>query len=181
MNACQNYQSLVDQYQGGVCLVKKLGIAAMAIQGGIFGFVNGWKHLQIEYFNIAAPLLFSLSIFFLIKDFLPYRRIDGNMSRIVLEGFELEKMNSSFGNFFHDVLQNFNLPRTVLRRSWVDLAVLWLFGNWMYRFVVEISPDFSISRGLFNVFLGGLHLFLCKLYFSPFKDLVKVRAKVFAK
>lgn len=180
MNAYQDYQSLVKKYQEGTQLIKKLGMSSIAIQAGIFGFMNGWEHLQIGYYNLAAPIFISLAIFLMIKDFLPFRRIDGNMTRMILEGLELEKRDSGSGYFFHNVLKNFNIAWILLQRAVIDLGVLWCFGNLAYQYILNLNLAFVISHTVFNLCIGIIGTLLCMLYYAPFKALVKAKTKIFA-
>ncbi len=181
MNDRLTYQPLVDKYKGATQLVKKLGMAAMFLQVGIISFIHGWKHLDTESYKIAAPFLFALSIYFLIKDFRIFRRIEENVAQVILDGVELEKKNVGFGNFFHVVLQDFNLARILLQRSLVNLAAAWCLGYLISQFFVEVNPDFVISQGLLILFAGTLSAIACKLYYDSFQTLAKAKARVFAK
>lgn len=181
MSHHQSYQSLVNKYKNGAQFVKKLGTASTLIQLGIIGFANGWKHLEIPYYTIFAPLLFSLSIYFLIKDFLVFRRIDENIARMILEGVDLEKKNAKLGQFFHNILQSFNIAQILLQRSLLNVVALLCFSYWICQFITEVSSDFVINRSLLNVFLGILTAIAGKIYYDSFKDLTEAKEKIFAK
>ena len=105
MNIRQTHQSLLEKYDGGNRVIKKLGTTGMFMQVCIIMFINGWKHSGISHYEIGAPFLFCLSLYFLIKDFITTLRIESNMAQMILDGVELEKKNPSVVKFFHGLLQ----------------------------------------------------------------------------
>ncbi len=181
MNDRQNYQSLVDSYKWGMQFIKKLGTSGMFLQIGILGFINGWKHLEIPYYKAVAPVLFSLSIYFFIKDFLTIRKIEETVSQMILDGIIVEKKNGSFGNFFQDILQHFNLAQLLLQRSLINAIAFWCLGYLLSLFIIEIQPSFVISQGSLLLFAGVLAALTSKLYYNSFRNLAETKGQAFAK
>lgn len=181
MNTYQKHQSLVNNYKERTELVKKLGIAGMLLQAGIIGFIIGWKHIPIDHYEIAAPFLFSLSLYFLIKDFLTFHKIDVNVNQIIIEGVGIEKKNTNLGSFFHEILRDFNLVRILIQRTLVNLVAFWCIGYWIYQFIIELIPNFVVGQGAFNLLIAVFSAFSCAFYYESFKSLTNIKAQVFAK
>jgi hypothetical protein len=177
----QDYQSLVGMYKSGTQHVHKLGTFGMVIQIGIIGFIYSWKQLEIEYFKVAAPVLFSLSIYFLISDFLTLRRIEEKITQIILDGIELEKKDSSSGRFFHGVLQAFNFTSVLMQRSLANVLALGCLGYLMSQFISEIIPGFVVSRWMIGLFCWLPSVLALKLYYDSLKSLDEAKEQVFAK
>ncbi len=181
MNNSQSYQSLVDGYKGGAQAIKKLGISGLFIQIGIIGFVNGWKHLEIANYEIAAPILFSLSIYYLIKDFFNFRKIDRVYTQMILEGVELEKQNTGLGRFFHNILQSFNFSQTLMQRSLVNALALGCLVYLISQFISDVTPGIVISRWILGLVVWVPSVLACKFYYDSLKLLDETREQVFAK
>ncbi len=182
MNNHQTYQSLVDKYKGGVQFVKKLGTSGLVVQVAIIGFINGWKHLEIGYYKIAAPILFFLSLYFFVKDFITLRRIEENMAQMILDRVELEKQNSAVGKFFHGLLQSFNFTNILVQRSLINVLALGCLGYLIFQFISDVMlPDITISRWLLGLFIWIPGVVICKLYYDSLKILDEAKEKVFAK
>jgi hypothetical protein len=182
MSSHQNYQSLVDRYKKDAQFVKKLGTFGMIVQVAIFGFVSGWEHLKIGHYEIAAPILFSLSLYFLVKDFLTSRRIEGNIAQMILDGVELEKRNPTVGKFFHGLLQSFNFTRVLLERSLINVLALCCLSYLIFRFVGDvIFPGVTIGRWSLGLCIWIPSVVACKLYHDSLKVLDEAKEKIFAK
>ena len=181
MSSRQNYQSLVEKHKGGNQIVKKLGTYGMFIQIGIIGAIYGWKHLEIGYYHFAAPILFSVSIYFLVKDFSILRRIEENMAQMILEGVELEIKNPTFGKFFHGVLQSFNLTSILIQRSLVNVLALGCLGYLMIQLIGDMNQDIKISRWFLSLFTWIPGVVACKLYYDSLKCLDEAKERVFAR
>jgi len=59
-------------------MAKKFGLSASLIQIGIISAIYNWKYVGIGYDHLAIPVLFASSIYYLVKDFLVLRTIEGN-------------------------------------------------------------------------------------------------------
>ena len=181
MNNRQNYESLVDKYNSGTRVIKKLGMLGMIIQICIIMFINSWKHVGIGHSEIAVPLLFFLSIYFLVKDFTALLRIEGNIARIILEGVALETQNRTNGGVFHGLLKSFNFTNVLIQRSLVNVIALGALGYFMLEFVKGSYPDVSINRWFLSLFVWIPSVIACKLYYDSLKDLDEAKSKAFAK
>ncbi len=181
MNIRQSYQSLVDKYKGGNQIIRKMGLYGLFIQIGAIGAINAWKPLQIGYYHIAVPALFTVSVYYLVKDFFVLRRIEENMGRMILEGIDHETKNPALGNFFHRVLQSFNFSRTLIQRSLVNVLSLGCLGYLMLQFVREMNPDVAISQWFLGLFTWIPGVIATKLYYDSLKDLDEAKERVFAK
>lgn len=72
MSNRQNYQTLVSDYKKLAQFTKKLGLSGGIMRFSIIIFISSWKHLEIPYYKLVAPILFSLCIYYFIKDFLTF-------------------------------------------------------------------------------------------------------------
>lgn len=181
MNNRQNYESLVDKYNRGIGVIKKLGMLGMIIQICIIMFINSWKHVGIGQYEIAVPFLFCLSIYFLVKDFTALLRIEGNMAQMILEGVILENTNGTSSKFFHNLLQSFNFTNVLIQRSLVNVIALGALGYFMLEFVKDVFPGVSVSYWLLSLFVWIPSVIACKLYYDSLKDLDEAKSNVFAK
>lgn len=181
MSGKQNYQTLVDEYKKSAQFAKKLGTAGMLLQIGIIGFINGWKHLEIPYYNAAAPILFGLSIYYLVRDFLTFLKIEANAAQAIVEGIGLEKAHPRLGGFFHKALQPFNLTYILIQRSLVNVIALGCLGYFISEYIAGITSNFMISRGFVGLCVFVLGLTACKLYYDALKILEEVKAQAVAK
>lgn len=181
MNNRQNYQSLVDKYNNGTRVIKKLGTIGMVMQISIIMLANGWKHTGLSYHEIATPILFSVSIYFLVKDFITLLRIEENMAQMILKGVELEVKDGSGEKFFHHMLQSFNFTNTLIQRSLINALALGCLGYFMLDFVKDVFPSVHIGRWVLGLFAWIPGVIACKLYYDSLKDLDEAKSKVFAK
>jgi hypothetical protein len=181
MNAHKQHKSLVDKYNYAVKFVKKLGLYGGVMQVGIIGFAYSWKHVPLDYYKIAFPILVCLSIYFLVKDFRTLLRIEGNMTQMILEGVELEKKNNGLGKFFHGLLQSFNFTNTLIQRSLINVLALGGLGYLVFQFIGSEIPDIKISRWFLSVFVWMPAVIACKLYYDALKVLDEAKEKVFSK
>lgn len=180
MNIRQTHQSLLEKYDGGNRVIKKLGTNGMVMQICIIMSINGWKHSGISYYETGAPFLFCLSLYFLIKDFLTMLRIESNMAQIILEGVALEAKNSSGDKVFHQILRSFNFTNILVQRSLVNVIALGAIGYFMLDFINAAYPDVHISRWVLSLFAFIPSVLASKMYYDSLKDLDEAKSRVFA-
>jgi hypothetical protein len=181
MNNQQNYQSLVENYNSGTRIIKKLGANGMIMQICIIMCINSWKHSGISHCEIGVPFLFCLSIYFLVKDFITLLRIEGNMAQIILKGVELEAKNGSSEKFFYRMLQSFKFTNILVQRSLVNVIALGTLGYFMLDFVKDIFPAVHIGYWGLGLFSWIPSVIACKLYYDSLKDLDEAKSRTFAK
>lgn len=181
MNIRQNYQSLVDKYKGGNQIIKKMGLYGMIVQICIIMVIKSWKHVITDHYEIAGSLLFCLSIYFLVKDFIASLRIERIMALMILEGVDLETKNPGFGKFFHGALQSFNLLNTLVIRAMVNVFAVHCLGYFMTQFIRDIHLGVAISRWFISLIAWIPGIIACKLYYDSFKDLGEAKDRIFAK
>ena len=181
MNNRENYQSLVDKYRGGNQIIRKMGLYGMIIQICIIIVIKSWKHVGIGHYEIAGSLLFCLSVYFLVKDFITSLRIEKNMALMILEGVDLEAKNSALGKFFHGALQSFNFTNTLILRAVVNVLALNCLGYFILQFISDVNPDITISRWFVSLLAWIPGVIACKLYYDSLKDLDEAKDRIFAK
>jgi hypothetical protein len=181
MNTRQNYQSLVEKYKGGNQIIRKIGMYGMVMQVCIIMVIKGWNHVVTGYYEIAAPLLFCLSIYFLVKDFITLLKIEKNMALMILEGVDLETQNSTHGKFFHGTLQSFNFTNTLVLRAVVNVVAIHCLGYFIMQFIGEVNPEVAISRWFISLIAWIPGVIACKLYYDSLKCLDEAKEKVFAR
>lgn len=181
MHIRQTHQSLLDKYDSGHRVMKKLGTNGMVMQVCIFMFTNSWKHSGIAYYEIGAPLLFCLSLYLLVKDFITTLRIEANAVQIILEGVSLEAGNSSNEKIFHQILQSFNFTNILVQRSLVNVIALGAIGYFILNFVKDVFPEFYVSSWVLSLFAFIPSVIASKLYYDALKDLDEAKHRVFAK
>lgn len=64
-----NYQTLVDDHRGLLQFGRKLGLAGGTMQFSLLIFANAWKHLELPFYKVGAPLLFAWCLYQFAKDF----------------------------------------------------------------------------------------------------------------
>jgi len=178
MDNRQSYQTLVDQYKEGNQFIRKLGLSGLFMQIGFIGAINAWKPLAIGYYHIAVPVLFILSVYYLVKDFFILLRIEKRMAKMILEGIDLEIKNSNFGSFFHRVLQSFNFTSILVQRSLVNILALGCLGYLMLQFIRETNPAVPISQWFLSVFIWIPGVIASKLYYDSLKDLDEAKERM---
>ncbi len=175
----QSYQSLTDTYKSGTQVANKLGLYGGFMQAGILGVACSWKHVVTGYYEIAFPALTLLSFYFLIKDFTTLLRIEKNLTNMVIDGVELEKKTPKLGRFLHDILKDFNLARTLIQRSFVNILALFGLSYLIYQFISDLTPNLEVHY----VLLGSVSVFFsvlaAKLYYDVLKELSITKAHVF--
>lgn len=179
MSEPSSHQSLVDKYNGNHQLVRKLGMSGLLIQLGIFGAIHAWRHLEMGYYYTAVPALFSLSIYYLVKDFFISYRIERNMARMILEGITLEAKNPSFGKFFHGLLRSFNLMNILIQKSLFNVVAVICLANLLLQFINDVNPTITPSRWLVGLFAWAYGVMASKLYYDSLIDLSEAKEKVF--
>jgi hypothetical protein len=177
MTSCQSYKSLVEKYKEAAQLMKKLGLSGGMIQFSILLFINGWKHLEIPYYKLVGLILFSWVIYSFLKDFLTFLKFEKKIAQMILDGVELEKRNTSFGNFFHEVLRDFNLVKVLSQRSLVNLVAVGCFGYFLSQFIADLNPSFAISPRLLVLISGVFTLLTYKLYYDSLKPLAETKVQ----
>lgn len=147
------------------------------IEFAIILFVYSWKHLEIDYYKIIAPILFSLSIFFLVKDFLATRRTEVYMTQIILNGVDLEKKHSGLEKIFTTSLKSFNFNRTLVQRSLINALALGCLGYLIFQFIGEAIPNIKVSRWFLGLFVWVPSITATVLYYETLKVLDKAKEK----
>lgn len=171
-----SYQALINDYKGLQHLGKKLGLSGGMMQFGILVFANAWKHLEIPCYSLAAALLFSWCLYSFVKDFYTLLKIDKHSSQTVFNGIAVEKKNASFGNFFHEVLNEFNLLKTLVQRSLVNLVAFGCLGYFCSLLVAELNPGFVINFWLLTFVSGACAILTCKLYYHALRPIVDMKS-----
>jgi hypothetical protein len=181
MNTRQNYQSLVEKYKGGNQIIRKIGMYGMILQICIIMVIKSWNHVITSYYEIAAPLLFCLSIYFLVKDFVTLLRVEKNMALMILEGVDLEAQNSPLGRFFHGALQAFNFTNTLVLRAVVNVLSIHCLGYFILQFIGDVKPETVINRWSISLIAWIPGIIACKLYYDSLKCLDEAKDKLFAR
>lgn len=180
MNIRQTHQSLLEKYDGGNRVIKKLGTTGMFIQVCIIMCINGWKHSGFSHYEIGAPFLFCLSLYLLVKDFITTLRIESNMAQMILEGVALEAKNNSSEKVFHQILRSFNFTNILVQRSLVNVIALGAIGYFMLDFINAVYPDVHIGRWVLSLFAFIPSVLASKMYYDSLKDLDEAKSRVLA-
>lgn len=180
MNTHQKHQLLINEYQESAQTVQRFKMYGIAFQIGVWVLLFCLKILHVEHLYGYAALIFGLLLLMRIRDFKLRRALDLNMTRATLEGLKLEKQNPRLGDFFHAALENFGIFRVMLQRALLDVGVLCFFGFALFRLILDMNRDFTISRGVAYPILGLLGFFIGDLYYKPLKDLVDAKREVLA-
>lgn len=181
MNIRQSYQSLVDKYKSGNQIIRKMGLYGMIMQICIIMVIKSWKHVITVHYEIAGSLLFCLSIYFLVKDFIASLRIERNMAQMILEGVDLETKNSTLGKFFHGALQSFNFMNTLVIRAMVNVFAVHALGYFIRQFIGDVNPEVTISQWFISLIAWIPGVIACKLYYDSLKCLDEAKEKIFAR
>lgn len=180
MNSHQKHQTLVNEYQESAQTVQRFKMYGIAFQIGVWVLLFCLKTLHVGHLYGYATIIFGLLLLMRVRDFKLRRALDLNMTRATLEGLKLEKQNPRLGDFFQDALKNFGIFRVMLQRALLDVGVLCFFGFALFRLILDINPDFTISRGVAYPILGFLGFFIGDLYYKPLKALVDAKREVFS-
>lgn len=180
MNTQQTYQSLLEQCDSGTQVIKKLGSTGMIMQICIMMCINGWKHAGVPYYAIGVPLLFCLSIYFLVKDFITMLQIEKNMTQLIVKGVALEAQEGSKEKPFHQILYSFNLTNIVTQRSLINVTALGAVGYFMLDFVNVCFPSIHISHWILSLFAFIPSVIASKLYYDSLKELDETKERIFA-
>ncbi len=176
MSKHKNYQTLVTDYKELLQFGRKLGLVGGIIQFSILIFINAWKHMEIPYFKVAAPILFALCLYLFAKDFSTFLKVDKYGAHLISDGFSLEKKNASFGKFFHEILEDFNLVKILLQRSLVNLIAFGCLGYLLSQFVVELNSELVISHRLLVLISIVLTIIGCKFYYDSLKFITNIKS-----
>lgn len=180
MSSKKDYQTLLDEYKQRAQFVKKLGLSGGMMQFSAIMVVNSLKPLQIPYYKLIAPLVLLWAIYSFTKDFITFLRIEKGVAQIIVDGIALEKRNASFGSYFHEVLDDFNLLKILSIRSLVNLVSFGCFGFFLSRFIADFNPDLAVSHPVLALIAAILTTAACKLYYGALKPLVETKEQVFA-
>jgi len=176
MNKQNDYQTLIANYKELFQFGRKLGSSGGIMQFSILIFVTAWKHLEIPYFKIAAPILFAWCLYQFAKDFFSFLKVDRYRAQLISDGISLEKKNTSIGKFFHEVLDDFNLMKTLSQRSVVNLLAFGCLGYFLSQFITELNPELVISHGLLVFISMTLTTITCKLYYDSLKSIAEIKS-----
>ncbi len=174
MNAYQKHQSLVNEYQVLVQKIKKSRMLAFVFPIGVWSVLSWLKYLQVGQFYLISTILFGLLLLMRIRDFKHRRWLDQNMTRLTLEGLELEKHTRGL-NFFQNSLDEFGIMRVMLQRALLDIGTLFFFCLATFRLILSVNSEFSISRGIIFPLVGLLGFFMSDLYYEPLKPLADAK------
>ena len=150
MSKQKNYQTLVADYKELLRFGRKLGSAGGIMQFSILIFVTAWKHLEIPYFKVAAPILFAWCLYQFAKDFFTFLKVDRYGAQLISDGILLEKKDVSSRKFFHEVLENFNLMKILSQRTLINLLAFGCLGYFFSQFIIELNPDLVISSECYS-------------------------------
>ena len=180
MNAHQNHQSFVSEYQESAQTVQRFRMYAFAFQAGIWAILFCLRNLHVQQTNLIAVILFGIFLLSRVRDFSLRRNLDARMSQITLEGLNLEQRNPRLGDFFQGVLDQFGMIRTLLLRAIFDFMALYFFTNAAYRLTLDYNLSLAMNMKTFYPALGIIGFFLSDLYYKPLKALVKAKQGAFS-
>lgn len=180
MNNQQTYQFLLEQYNKGTQAIKKLGSTGMIMQVCIIMSINGWQHASIPFYKIGIPILFCLSIYFLVKDFITTLQIETNMIQMILKGVVLEAQKESKEKPFHQMLYSFNLTNILIQRSFINVISLGVLGYFILNFINTTFPNAHASRWILSLFAFIPSVVASKLYYNSLIVLDETKDKIFA-
>lgn len=180
MSSKKDYQILLDEYKQRALFVKKLGLSGGMMQFSAIMVVNSLKPLQIPYYKLIAPLVLLWAIYSFTKDFITFLKIERGVAQILVDGVALEKRNPSFGSYFHEVLDDFNLFKILSIRSLVNLVAFGCFGFFLSQFIADFNPDLIVSHTVLALISAVLTTIACKLYYNALKPLVETKEQVLA-
>jgi hypothetical protein len=179
MNAHQNHDALVNEYQESAQTVRRFRMYAFAFQVGIWALLFCLKKLHVEQVNLIAAILFGVFLLSRVGDFNLRRNLDVKMTQITLEGLKLEERNPRLETFFHQALQQFGIIRTLILRAVFDVMALYLFVSAVYQLVLDYNLSLVINIKTFYPALGVLGFFLSDLYYKPIKALKRAKQEAF--
>ncbi len=177
MDDLEIYQSFLDKYRKSTLVIKKISSAGMFVQIGLIGSISGWKHLGIKGYEIAAPILLSLSVYFFIKHFIALLRLEENMGQIILDGVEFEKKNPSEKRGFHSILRSFDFTKILMERCIINVLAV---GGLAYFIRDILSPEIAISMWFMSLIVCISSAVICKLYSDTLKILDEAKDRIFS-
>lgn len=175
MNTYQKHEALVNEYQDVANTTRRFRMYAFAFQAGIWIFIFCLRGLHVPQVNWVAAVLFGLFLASRFRDFNLRRNLDIRMTQITLEGLKLERNTPRLESFFHGVVQQFGIVRILILRAMFDLMALYLFGNAVYRLVLDYNPDLALNIKTYYPALGLIGFFLSDLYYKPVKALMRAK------
>jgi len=179
MNAHQNHNALVNEYQESAQTIRRFRIYAFAFQGIIWALLFSLRSFHVQHVNLIATILFEIFLLSRVMDFNLRRNLDIRMSQVTLEGVELERNNPRLKTFFHQVLKQFGIIRIMILRAMFDVMALYFFASSAYRLCVDYNSDLALSIRTFYLAFGLLGFFLGDLYYEPFKSVVRAKQEPF--
>ena len=175
MDKQKSHEELVDDFSSLNRYGKKKDQFGMFMQISIITVLLSWRPAQMDHYKIAAPILLSLSLYFFLKDFLAFLKIDRTKGVIISRGIKLEEKNTNSGTFFHESLEDFNFLMILSLRSIVNLLSLGILGHFIYQYLIEmnipIAMNEKVAITLFSTSLSTLALLLYSSTFQPLKQL----------
>ena len=176
MNHQKQHQKLIQDYSDHATLARKLNSSGMLIQFGIISAIVCCQKIQIQHDKFVACILFFLSIYFFVKDFFIFRRVESHGIQIISKGIELEKDNGSIDNFFHDVLADFNLIKILSLRSFINMLSFTCLGYLLKSLILDANAKLLLTHWiLITLCAGVLSTLACKFYYSLLKPLEKLQ------
>lgn len=172
MSDRQNHQTLVRDYKSRAQFIKKLGASGGMMQFSVIVVISSWKHAGMPYYEFACPVLLCWAIYSFVKDFLIFLRVEKDVAQIIVDGVALEKRNITFGRFFHEVLDDFNLVKVLSIRSSVNLIAFGCFGYFLCQFIADLNPHLTISHTVLALGTAILTALAGTLYYDSLKSLV---------
>ena len=181
MSKQRSYQELVGDHRGLLQFSRRLSIASGCMQFSLLIFTNAWKHLELPFYKVGAPILFAWCLYQFGKDFFKFLKADVYGSQIIANGISLENQNASHGKYFYNVLEDFNFIKILSQRSLVNFLAFGCLGYFLSQFIVDFNPNFALSRGWVAVIAAFLTTIACTFYYAylkPIEETKLLEAKV---
>ena len=176
MTKQNNYQTLIDDHTQLMRFGRKLGLSGGVMQFSFLVFITAWKHLEIPYYKIVAPILVSWCLYQFVKDFFTLLKVDGYSSKILSDGIAEEKRNTTFGRYFHNAVDKFNLQKILIQRSLINFIAFGCLGYFLSQFLIELSPALNVSLGWIIMISLILTAFAYKLYHISLEPIEKIKS-----
>lgn len=182
LNTSEAHHSLAGEYFELKKIIQKNQVYALVFLVGIWISFLILKKLQIEQADLLAINLFGLFVFYRGKTFNLRRNLDKKMTRIALEGLELEQRSHNLEKIFLRVLQQFGAIRMFILRSFFDLigVAFVLVAAWQAAENNDLTVPLHIKK-YFYLVMGILGILANKLYSKPFQPLLKAKQALTAK
>lgn len=172
MNDTQKHYLLVNEYKEADQTVRKLRMQGFAFQAILFAILLFIKFLSKHTLPLATTFAFGVFLLSRLKSFNFRRNLDIKMSKLTVEGLQLEQSNPRFDPFFLEILRKFGILRTIVLRAMLDIVALYFFSYAIYNLVLNYQPDFVLRISNYYPIIGILGFFLGDLYYKPFTPLL---------